>query len=136
MSNQSFYTRQMLTTYGRQLVSARRLVRYEQLIGRQSPAEDAVAFRRKLMIERVSREIVENLIFSGSENPIVLEVRKALEQEFGVPLEFHYPPADLEYRVYRVEKDGRRIELADAEKKNLMDRLWEVTVRTVDATTL
>ena len=37
--------------------------------------------KRQAMIERVSREIVENLIFVGSMNPIVQEIKEELENE-------------------------------------------------------
>ena len=136
MTTTSFYTRQMLTTYGRQLVNARRLARYEQLMGRQLPPEDSVAYRRKLMIERISREIVDNLIFSGSDNPIVTEVRKALEAEMGTKLEFFYPPGRLDYKIFRTDDNGVKTELDEVEKQVLMGKLWNVTTRTVDATTL
>ena len=136
MSTTSFYTRQMLTTYGRQLVNARRLVRYEQLMGRQLPPEDAVAYRRKLMIERISKEIVDNLIFSGSQNSIVVEVRKALESATGMTLEFYYPPGRLDYQIFKLERNGDRTELSAEEKQYIMNKLWDVTTRTVDATTL
>lgn len=137
MDTQSFYTRHMLLEYGRQMVAARRLARYEQLLGRGSQTDaEALAARRRMMVERIAREIMENLIFSGSENYIVQEVRRELAQEMGEDYIFRYPPAQLDFQIFRKTAEGEEIELSVDEKHRLMGRLWEVTLRTVDATML
>ncbi len=137
MTTQSFYTRQMLLQYGKQLVAARRLARYDQLLGRglQSNA-DAVAVKRRQMVERIAREIMDNLIFSGSENPIVQEVRDRLAEEMGEQFTFRYPPAEQDFKIFRSGPEGQEVELGAAEKQRLMGQLWDVTLRTVDATML
>ena len=132
----TFYTKNMLAHYGKQLVSARRLARYENLIGRQMPPEDAASFRRKAMVERITQEIVENLIVSGSENPIVEEVRQTLEKKLGYTIEFHYPPGSLDYRIYSRGPQGEREELTGPAKDEFMLTLWNVTLETVNATML
>lgn len=136
METQSFYTRQMLLQYGRQLVAARRLARYEQLIGRRSAGPEDAAAQRRAMVERVAREIMENLIFSGSDNPVVREVHETLDREAGTAHSFRYPPGSLEIQIFRLGPDGAEEELTPEERHVLMGRLWEVTLRTVDATML
>lgn len=136
MSEHSFYTRQMLSRYGRQLVSARRLARYEFLLGKEAPPEATLAVRRKIMVERVAREIIDNLIFSGSDNPVVEDVKDALEEKTGMKLEFQYPPADLNYKIFEIRDDGSKHELSDTERHKTMEMLWEVTLDTVNATML
>lgn len=137
MTMNTFYTRQMLMQYGRQLVAARRLARYDQLLGRSVvQGTDAAAAKRQAMVERIAREIMENLIFSGSDNPIVQEVRKRLDEETGESLLFRYPPADQDFKIFRVADDGSEEELEAPEKQAVMGRLWDVTLRTVDATML
>jgi hypothetical protein len=137
MTTQSFYTRQMLMHYGRQLVAARRLARREQLIGRgpHGDAPDAEA-RRRAIIERIAHEIMDNLIFSGSENSIVGEVRRRLAGELGEHLVFRFPPAEGDVRIFRKSENGEEKELPQGEKQLVMDRLWDVTLKTVDATML
>ena len=136
MTIQTFYTRQMLMQYGRQLVAARRLARYEQALGR-GPQSDhqSVAAKRRAMVERVAHEIMENLIFSGSDNPIVLEVKERLARELGEELVFRYPPADRDFKIFRVSSQGES-EVTGTEKQKVMGRLWDVTLRTVDVTML
>jgi hypothetical protein len=137
MTTQTFYTRQLLLHYGKQLVAARRLARREQLIGRGLHGDEAEnALRRRTMIERIAREIMDNLIFSGSENPIVQEVRGRLEGELGEKLIFRYPPADQDVKIFRRNDQGQEHELPQREKQQVMDRLWDVTLKTVDATML
>lgn len=136
MTTHTFYTRQMLLQYGRQLVTARRLARYDQLLGRGPRGDTASnAAKRQDMVERVAREIMENLIFSGSDNPTVQDVKERLTRELGEELIFRYPPADQDFKIFRI-KDGEERELSEAEKQRAMARLWEVTLRAVDETML
>ena len=136
MTTHTFYTRQMLLQYGRQLVTARRLARYEQLLGRGPRGDTASnAAKRQDMVERVAREIMENLIFSGSDNPTVQDVKERLTRELGEELIFRYPPADQEFKIFRI-KDGEERELSEAEKQRAMARLWQVTLHAVDETML
>ena len=88
------------------------------------------------MVERITQEIVENLIFSGSENPIVTEVRQKLEKQLGDTFEFQYPPGSLDYRIFKHSPEGERLEIIGAEKDELLLALWNVTLETVDATML
>ncbi len=136
METQSFYTRQMLLQYGRQLVAARRLARYEQLTGRRAVGQDDAAAQRRAMVERIAREIMENLIFSGSDNPVVQEVHETLDRETGESHVFRYPPGSLEIRIFRLDPDGSEEELGAEARQVVMARLWDVTLRTVDATML
>jgi hypothetical protein len=137
MTTQTFYTRQMLLQYGKQLLSARRLARYEESLGRgqQANAGDVLA-RRQSMVERIAHEIIDNLIFSGSENSIVQEVKERLSKELGAPFVFRYPPADRDFKIFRQNEQGGERELPEEEKLKVLSRLWEITLRTVDATML
>lgn len=88
------------------------------------------------MVERIAREIMENLIFSGSENAIVQEVRERLAQNLGEDFIFRYPPADMDFKIYRSSPDGQEREVFGGEKQKVLGRLWEITLQTVDATLL
>ena len=137
MITQSFYTRQMLLRYSRQLVAARRLARYDQLLGRGPRyGSEAAEVKRSAMVERIAREIMENLIFSGSDNPVVQEVQSRLAEESGEQYIFRYPPAEQDFQIFRTAPDGEEIELSQEEKQMVMGQLWDVTLRTVDATML
>jgi len=78
--------RNMLRTYGKQLTSAKRLARFRRALNR-SESSDVVTIsreaRRRELIEKVSREIIENLIVSGNENPVVSDILEQLELDFG-----------------------------------------------------
>ncbi len=129
--------RHMLLQYGKQLVSSRRLARYHQLLGLGGGQGESVPpdVKRRLMVERISREIVDNLIFSGSENPIVLEVRQRLNESLGEELIFQYPPGELDFKILRSGPDGPRA-LPPDEKHRIMGKLWDVTLQTVNESML
>lgn len=137
MDTQSFYTRHMLLQYGRQLIASRRLARYTQLVGGNSGnrGRPAPEVQRQLMVERISREVIDNLLFAGSDNPVVLEVKERLEQEIGERLIFQYPPGEIDFKIFR-ETGGEAAELAPDEKHIVMGRLLDITRRTVAETML
>ena len=135
MDTPSLYTRHMLSSYGKQLVTARRLARYRRALrGAEEPVIPPEV-KRRLLVERVAKEIMENLLISGSDNLIVDEIRKRLQKEFGEQLTFTYPPMQLEIQVFREGPHGQE-EIAPAEKMNVLDRLWAITLETVDETML
>lgn len=138
MSMNSFYIRNMLLQYDRQLVTARRLARYQlALRGSDSGNEPAIPpdVKRKVMVERVAREIFENLIVAGSENPVVDEIRNELDSLFGERFVFRYPPTTLDVQVLK-ERGGQLVEVSPEDKGEILDRLWDITIARVDATML
>jgi hypothetical protein len=127
----------MLLQYGRQLVSSRRLARYRQLLGTGAGQEDSLTpdEQRRIMVERITREVVDNLIFTGSENPVVQEVRSRLNQELGETFIFHYPPGELDFKVLR-KTDSATQEVSSDEKHRIMGKLVDITRVTVAETML
>jgi hypothetical protein len=138
VTDTSFYVRNMLLQYDKQLVTARRLARYRHAL-RLAAGEEASAIpadvKRKMMVERIAREVVENLILSGSDNPVVRSIKEELEAQAGFPLIFKYPPTELEMQIFRDTPEGP-VELNTGEKAELMERLWAITLDKVDDTML
>ena len=137
MDTKSFYTRHMLLQYGRQLISSRRLARYHQLLGTDARRDDKQSpeLQRQFMVERISREVVDNLIFAGSDNPVVLEVKQRLDDSAGEKYTFKYPPGELDFRIFR-ESPAGLVELSSNEKHQVMGKLLDITRETVAETML
>lgn len=142
----------MLLQYDRQLVTARRLARLRP--GRESgtfpdvdsptaadkrqPGEDgplSAEEKRRNMVEHVSRELLDNLLFTGSDNPVVEEVRQELDRVLGARYTFWYPPGEVDVRIARETPEGRR-ELTSEERREVLAALWDITLAKVDATML
>ena len=138
MSKKSFPVRNMLQQYDRQLVNARRLARFKRSL-RASGAEDEVTIsreaKRRELVERVAREIVENLVITGSDNPIVSDIKRRLEKEFAQKLQFTYPPADEDLQIFKDTGEGHE-EVTSEEKVMILNRLWAITLDRVDHTML
>lgn len=132
MSIKSFYVRRMLLQYDKQLVADRRIRRHMQLMG---SSEVDPAQKRQLMVERVAQEVFENLLFSGSNNPVVEDVKKSLENELGEKLSFKFPPSKLDFEIYRETQDGP-VKIDSYETSGLLNRLWNITLEKVDETML
>ena len=130
--------RNMLRTYGRQLTRARRLARFRRSLA-LAGAEDEIiisrAAKRRSLVERISREIVENLLVSGTENPIVREIKNRLDAEFNQKFEFQYPPAEVDIRIFKETDHGPK-EISAGEKNRVLAKLWEITLEKVDDTML
>ncbi|WP_461210507.1 DVU0524 family FlgM-associated protein [Desulfocurvus sp. DL9XJH121] len=134
----SYQTNRMLRTYSRQLTCARRLARFKRSLAAAGAEEDVTISRlakRKMLVEQIAREIVENLIVSGSENEVVQGILAQMEVEFGGRLEFAYPPSEIDLQVFRIEDQGP-VEVTGPEKQTLFNRLWEVTLEKVNETML
>lgn len=161
MNVPSFYLRNMLLQYDRQLVAARRLDRLkrgnpfgklssqakarEQGVSNHSPDEDQAEKKRRLMVEHIARELLENLLFAGSENPVVEEVRQELDHELGGRYTYKYPPGSFDVQIIRegpvqngsqTDSAVERRELSPDEKNEVLERLWAITLAKVDATML
>ena len=87
------------------------------------------------MVERVARELFENLLFTDSDNPMVSEVQQALDREFSEPLSFQYLPGETDLAVMRETGEGPR-EVNALEKENILERAWKITLAKVDETML
>lgn len=130
--------RTMLRTYGKQLSSAKRLARFRRAL-RMAGAEDAVTIsreaKRRELVDRVTNEIMENLIVSGSQSPVVTEIMERLELEFQDRFVLEYPLEGDDVIVLRESESGPE-ELNQAEKRMVLKRLWEITRTKVDETML
>lgn len=147
----SYYMQHMLLQYGRQLTTARRIARHRQAMRLASGEEPDIPAetRRRLMVERITGEIVENLLLTGSDSPIVADVKARLAEVLGGSIIFRYPPGELDMRIYRVraasesddlqslgfEEDGAE-EILGEEKIRIMDTVWRVAREIVDDTML
>jgi hypothetical protein len=128
----------MLRTYGKQLTSAKRLARFRRAL-RIAGVEDAVTIskeaKRRELVDKVTNEIMENLIIAGSQNPMVTEIMEQLELEFQERFMLEYPLDGDDVVVLR-ETAGAPDELDPQEKRMVLKRLWEITREKVDETML
>ena len=101
----------------------------------QMPVSISAETKRRAMVEHVARELLDNLLFTGSDNPVVREVRQELNRTLHGEYSFRYPPGEVDVRIFREEPEGSR-ELTSEERKNILAALWEITLSKVDATML
>lgn len=133
----SLYVRNMLMNYDKQLVNARRLARFMRSI-RAAGGDDVQISReakRNMLVERVAKEIIENLIIAGSDNPIVDNIKQRLQEDYGQKLHFKYPPDDEDLQIFAEGEEGTN-EIAGTDKIKVLNRLWQITLDTVDETML
>ena len=128
----------MLKTYGRQLTSARRLARFKRSLAAAGAEEEVTISRlakRKMLVEQVAREILENLIVTGSENETVQLILNELNLEFREDFQFQYPPSKIDLQVFRITDMGPE-EVTGPAKNAVFKRLWEITLEKVNDTML
>ena len=147
MTVKSFYVQNMLRKYGKQMISARQIARAthsarnlqhlnnDELAQISDEDLEVANERRKEYVERVAREVYENLLFSGSDNPIVHEIKDQLERELGYPVLFKHPFPNLSLQIYKETEFGP-IKVSHDEKDIIMDKLWSISLEKVNATML
>lgn len=130
-----FYLRNMLLQYDKQLINARRLVRYERSLRDNDVPVIPQDIKRKILVERVARELYDNLIFTGSTNPIIDEICADLGKRFGAQFSFHFPPGELDIQIARKTPQGSQ-EIDEEEKRIVLEALWHITLHKVNETML
>ncbi|WP_031386164.1 DVU0524 family FlgM-associated protein [Desulfonatronum thiodismutans] len=138
MTIQPFQVQNMLRVYDQHLDQGRRMARYRMLLQRASPG-DVVNLsqesRRKQLVEKIATEIMDSLMVSGSNNPVVLDIKRDLQREFGYEMEFRYLPLEPEMQILR--KDGEDlVEVTGEEKVSIIERFWRITLDKVNETML
>ncbi|MBT8763795.1 hypothetical protein KFV02_07600 [Desulfohalobiaceae bacterium Ax17] len=138
MTINPFLVKSVIRVYDRQLTNGRRIARLKKYL-QQSGGGDSVTIsqeaKRKQLVERVSREIIENLLTSDSNNPVVQEIKSELEKEFQQKLIFRYPPSGEEMQILKLGPHGPE-ELKPEEKDAVLNKLWEITLVKVNETML
>lgn len=133
-----YQIRTMLRTYGKQLVNARRLARFQRLM-RTGGDETTISreARRAALVDKVAKEIIDNLLVTGAENPLVGEIRAELEERFGGRLLFEYPFMEQDLQILRETGDANGATPLSAEEMGeVLSALWEITTKKVDETML
>lgn len=130
--------RMMLRTYGKQLTSAKRLARFRRAL-KLSRSQDEVTIsrdaKRRELVERIAKEIIENLIVSNTENPMVHRIVSQLESETGKHYVFEYPIDGYDVQILQETEKGPH-EITGDERLHVMRRLWDITLESVDQTML
>lgn len=136
MNAPSANVRTMLRTYGKQLTSAKRLARFRQALGMSQPMDDVTKqAKRRELVERISREVIENLVVNSTHSPVVAAILDQLEAEFDQEFLFDYPVDGTDVQVLRETQHGPQ-EIQGSERNKVMRRLWEITLSKVDQTML
>ncbi|MDO5484394.1 MAG: DVU0524 family FlgM-associated protein [Desulfovibrionaceae bacterium] len=129
--------RAMLRSYEQQLLAARRLARFRvrrRLAQGEEPYDPDPAIKRRAYVEQVAQELYDSLIFTGSDNPMVEEIRQTLSQAVGMEVEFTYPPGEKLCIVARGPNGPRP--LTDEEQRRTRNALWRITRQKVDQSML
>lgn len=127
----------MLQSYERQLLAARRLARFRvrrRLAEGQAPQDPDPSVKRRVCVEKVAQELYDSLIFTGSDNPVVEEIRQELGQTVGQDVQFTYPPGGR-LRIVGEGPDGPRA-LSEEEQLRTRHALWRITRQKVDQSML
>jgi len=133
----SYYMQHMLLQYGRQLTTARRLAKHRQAMRLAGilPPEQSPGEKRSLMVRRVTSEVVENLLLTGSDNPVVTKIMTRLNTALGEEIFFRFPPGELDVILFRHDENGDE-ELGVEEKGKVMGLLWHIAEEVVNETML
>ncbi|MFP4213110.1 MAG: DVU0524 family FlgM-associated protein [Desulfohalobiaceae bacterium] len=122
----------VLRSYDKQLNKTRQLARVESALHGETGTQDQGSNKRERLVQNISQEIVNNLLTSQSQNPVVQEIKRELELEFDTTFCFEFLPK--ENRVY-IRKENQQP--ADAqEQEHILHRLWTITRNKVDQTML
>ena len=118
----------MLQGYEQQLLAARRLARFRvnrRLAAGEEPNDPDPSVNRRIRVEKVARELYETLIYTGSDNPVVEDIRQELGKEVGQEVQFTYPPGGR-LRIVGQGPDGLEA-LPEDKLRASRNALWRIT---------
>ena len=138
MTVNPFLVKNVVRTYDQHQDTGRRIARFKKYMDRAGQG-DSVSIskeaKRRQLVEKVAREIVDNLIGSDSTNPVVRDIKQQLMNEFGGEMVFRYPSDGSGLQILRKTERGVS-ELTNGQKDAFMRRLWEIALSRVDETML
>lgn len=124
----------ILRNYQRQSSTNKQLAELRKAVNQKPTENDRVKLssqgKREQLVENISREIMDNLINSKTENPVVSEIKQELEQEFNTSFLFQFIPKENRTIV----RKGNGEQVGELERNQIMDRLWELTRKKVNET--
>ena len=124
----------ILRNYERQSSTTKQLAQLRKAMNQKMPESDKVKLssqgKREQLVENISKEIMDNLITSKTDNPVVAEIKQELEQEFNTSFLFEFMPKEKRTIV----RNSNREQLSEMERIQVMDKLWELTKRKVNET--
>ena len=129
--------RLMMQGYEHQLLAARRLARFRvkrRLALGENPDDPDPAIKRREFVEKVAQELYDSLIFTGSENPVVEEIRQELGKVVGHEVLFTYPPGS-KLKILAVGPNGPT-PFTEAAERKVRYALWRITRQKVDGSML
>ena len=127
----------MLQGYEQQLLTARRLAKFRakcRVINGESRDDPDPQIKRRTYVEKVAREVYESLIYTGSTNPIIEEIRAELSSQIGAELQFTYPPGKR-LRIVKVTPTGQ-VALSAEEQQKVRLLFFRVTREKINASML
>jgi len=96
-------------------------------------SEDKVSLsekgKRKELISRLTKEVVNNLINAKNQPEIVQEIKQELEHEYGHKLFFKFDPKEKSLTVRREDKR----QLSETEQEELIKKLWDITYKKLNS---
>lgn len=123
----------MLNCYEQQLLAARRLARYrikKRVAEGMNPQDPDPSVQRQKYVKQVAEELYTSLLLTGSDNPMVENIRKELSIRLKKEVEFTYPPGGKLRIIARDEKGARPLTAEEAQIAKQM--LWRITSQTID----
>lgn len=137
MSERNPVPQNALRIYDKQMNTGRRLNRLRKYLRKRSQKDNGFLseHKRKQMVEKISAEIVENLLTSKSDNEMVREIKKRMEEKLETGLIFFYPPNGEEMQILKSDPKDHQ-EMTEKEREEIMHTLWETTIQVVDQTML
>ena len=129
--------RLMMQSYEQQLLAARRLARFRvkrRLAMGEAPEDPDPTIKRREYVEKLAQELYDTLIFTGSENPVVEEIRQELGKAVGREVVFTYPPG-CKLKIMAQGPNGPT-PFSDADERKVRYALWRITRQKVDRSML
>ena len=124
----------VLSQYSKQLVASRTMAFHQQTLQMMTPEEERTDpdAKRRLVIQRVARELWTNFSVRGEETPMFRHLCQRLREEYDSSLEFRYRPGSIDLCILRATEDGL-VPVSSREKVEMLNRAWKIALQVVES---
>ncbi len=105
----------------------------EQLLQRKS--SESSNLRQKLLLDKISKEVYSNLLFTNTTNSIIKEIKSEVEKKLNVNLQLQYNFLSQTIRVLQ-KKEHEIFEITGKQKVEILNLFWDITSEKINEITL
>ncbi len=87
---------------------------------------DTTNLKQKLLLDKISKEVYSNLLFTKTTNSIIAEIKSEIEKKLNITLQLQYNFLSQSVRILQ-KKEHETVEIIGKQKDEILNLFWNIT---------